>query len=76
MNAAWAHDAHAADARVLFRACRFVATGMSAGALTRRLCMMQPIFLQSFEQNNLRELRPLTDLPIVQLLDEAIVRAS
>ena len=36
---------------------------------------MQPIFLQSFEQNNLRELRPLTDLPIVQLYDEADVSA-
>jgi glycerophosphoryl diester phosphodiesterase len=37
---------------------------------------MQPIFLQSFEQNNLKQLRPLTDLPIVQLLDDINVRAS
>jgi glycerophosphoryl diester phosphodiesterase len=34
---------------------------------------MQPIFLQSFEQKNLQYLRPLTDLPIVQLTSGAKV---
>jgi hypothetical protein len=31
------------------------------------LSPMQPIFLQSFETFNLKYLRPLTDLPLVQL---------
>jgi glycerophosphoryl diester phosphodiesterase len=37
------------------------------------VCDLQPVFIQSFETRNLQQIRPLTNLPIVQLLSGATV---
>ena len=31
-----------------------------------------PVFLQSFDPNNLKQLRKMTDLPLVQLLEHEV----
>ena len=42
-------------------------------ALLRNL---QPVFIQSFETKNLQQIRPLTNLPLVQLLSGVNVSGS
>jgi glycerophosphoryl diester phosphodiesterase len=41
------------------------------GKLDSKQWLAQPVFIQSFETRNLQQIRPLTNLPIVQLLSGA-----
>ena len=44
--------------------------------ITSLLRNLQPVFIQSFETKNLQQIRPLTNLPLVQLLSGVNVSGS